>query len=64
MRQVVLPDVVSRSLLSLPGNASAYDPVFAGRKGVSTHRQGAMGREPFCKLNLGRRSEQKIILGD
>ena len=33
VRQVVLPDVVSRSLLTLRGDASANDPVFASRKG-------------------------------
>jgi integrase len=32
-RQVLLPDVVSRSLLTLRGDASANDPVFASRKG-------------------------------
>jgi integrase/recombinase XerD len=33
VRQVLLPDVVSRSLLSLRGEASAADPVFSSRKG-------------------------------
>ena len=32
-RQVLLPDIVSRSLLTLRGDAGANDPVFAGRKG-------------------------------
>jgi integrase/recombinase XerD len=33
VRQVLLPDIVSRSLLSLRGDAGANDPVFASRKG-------------------------------
>jgi integrase/recombinase XerD len=33
MRQVLLPEAVSRSLLSLRGDAGANDPVFASRKG-------------------------------
>ena len=33
VRQVLLPEVVSRSLLSLRGGAGASDPVFASRKG-------------------------------
>jgi integrase/recombinase XerD len=33
VRQVLLPGAVSRSLLSLRGNAGAHDPVFASRKG-------------------------------
>jgi len=33
VRQVLLPDVVSRSLLTLRGDASAKDAVFASRKG-------------------------------
>jgi integrase/recombinase XerD len=33
VRQVVLPEVVSRSLLSLRGDAGANDPVFAKRDG-------------------------------
>jgi site-specific recombinase XerC len=33
VRQVVLPEIVSRSLLSLRGNAGANDPVFAKRNG-------------------------------
>jgi integrase/recombinase XerD len=33
VRQVLLPEVVSRSLLSLRGGAGANDPVFASRKG-------------------------------
>jgi integrase/recombinase XerD len=33
MRQVLLPEVVSRSLLSLRADAGANDPVFASRKG-------------------------------
>jgi integrase/recombinase XerD len=32
VRQVVLPEIVSRSLLSLRGDAGANDPVFASRK--------------------------------
>jgi len=32
-RQVLLPDIVSRSLLTLRGDAGANDPVFASRKG-------------------------------
>ena len=32
VRQVLLPDIVSRSLLSLRGDAGAGDPVFASRK--------------------------------
>jgi integrase/recombinase XerD len=33
VRQVLLPEIVSRSLLSLRGDAGASDPVFASRKG-------------------------------
>jgi integrase/recombinase XerD len=33
VRQVLLPEIVSRSLLSLRGDAGANDPVFASRKG-------------------------------
>jgi integrase/recombinase XerD len=33
VRQVLLPEIVSRSFLSLRGDASASDPVFASRKG-------------------------------
>jgi integrase/recombinase XerD len=33
VRQVLLPEIVSRSLLSLRGDAGATDPVFASRKG-------------------------------
>jgi integrase/recombinase XerD len=33
VRQVLLPDVVSQSLLSLRGDAGANDPVFSSRKG-------------------------------
>jgi integrase/recombinase XerD len=33
VRQVLLPEVVSRSLLSLRGDAGANDPVFASRQG-------------------------------
>ena len=33
VRQVLLPNVVSRSLLSLRGDAGAGDPVFASRQG-------------------------------
>src|SRR5262245_15667447 len=32
-RQVLLPDIVSRSLLTLRGDADANDPVFASRRG-------------------------------
>jgi site-specific recombinase XerD len=34
-RQVLLPDIVSRSLLTLRGDAGSKDPVFASRKGGS-----------------------------
>jgi integrase/recombinase XerD len=33
VRHVLLPEIVSRSLLSLRGNAGAHDPVFVSRKG-------------------------------
>jgi site-specific recombinase XerD len=33
VRQVLLPEIVSKSLLSLRGDAGANDPVFASRKG-------------------------------
>jgi integrase/recombinase XerD len=33
VRQVLLPEIVSRSLLSLRGDAGDNDPVFASRKG-------------------------------
>lgn len=33
VRQILLPEIVSRSLLSLRGDAGANDPVFASRKG-------------------------------
>ena len=32
IRQILLPEIVSRSLLSLRGDAGANDPVFASRK--------------------------------
>src|SRR5262245_54240592 len=35
VRQVLLPDIVSRSLLSLRGDTGVNDPVFANRKGGS-----------------------------
>jgi integrase/recombinase XerD len=33
VRQMLLPEIVSRSLLSLRGDTGANDPVFASRKG-------------------------------
>jgi integrase/recombinase XerD len=33
VRQVLLPEIVSKSLMSLRGDAGANDPVFASRKG-------------------------------
>jgi integrase/recombinase XerD len=33
VRQVLLPEIVSRALLSLRGDAGANDPVFASREG-------------------------------
>jgi integrase/recombinase XerD len=33
VRQVLLPEIVSRSLLSLRGDVGANDPIFASRKG-------------------------------
>jgi integrase/recombinase XerD len=33
VRQILLPEIVSRSLLSIRGDAGADDPVFASRKG-------------------------------
>ena len=37
-RQVLLPEIVSRSLLTLRGDAGANDPVFASRRGRLTAR--------------------------
>jgi integrase/recombinase XerD len=42
VRQVLLPEVVSRSLLSLRGDAGANDPVFASRKGDGHLTEGAV----------------------
>jgi site-specific recombinase XerD len=43
MRQVLLPEVVSRSLLSLRGDAGANDPVFASRQGGSLTERAVNG---------------------
>ena len=43
VRQVLLPEVVSRSLLSLRGDAGANDPVFASRKGGSLTERAVNG---------------------
>ena len=42
VRRVLLPEIISRSLLSLRGDAGANDPVFASRKGGGrlTERHG------------------------
>ena len=40
VRQVLLPEIVSRALLSLRGDAGANDPVFASRKGGLLTQQG------------------------
>jgi hypothetical protein len=40
VRQVLLPEIVSRALLSLSGDAGANDPVFASRKGGPLTQQG------------------------
>jgi integrase/recombinase XerD len=44
-RQVLLPDIVSRSLLTLNGDAGANDPVFASRKGGRLTARGARDGE-------------------
>jgi integrase/recombinase XerD len=44
VRQVVLPEIVSRSLLSLRGDAGANDPVFASRKGGGRLYERAVNR--------------------
>src|SRR5262245_24824621 len=43
VRQVLLPEIVSRSLLSLRGDAGANDPVFASRKGGSLTERAVNG---------------------
>ena len=43
LRQVLLPEVVSRSLLSLRSDAGANDPVFASRKGGSLTERAVNG---------------------
>jgi integrase/recombinase XerD len=43
VRQVLLPEVVSRSLLSLRGDAGVNDPVFASRKGGSITERAVNG---------------------
>jgi integrase/recombinase XerD len=43
VRQVLLPGIVSRSLLSLRGDAGASDPVFASRKGGSLTERAVNG---------------------
>jgi integrase len=43
VRQVLLPEVVSRSLLSLRGDAGANDPVFRSRKGGSLSERAING---------------------
>jgi integrase/recombinase XerD len=40
VRQVLLPEIVSRALLSLRSDAGANDPVFASRKGGPPTQQG------------------------
>src|SRR5215510_8941869 len=40
VRQVLLPEIVSRSLLSLRGDAGVNDPVFPSRKGGSLTERG------------------------
>jgi integrase/recombinase XerD len=40
VRQVLLPEIVSRALLSLRGDAGANDHVFASRKGGPLTQQG------------------------
>ena len=42
VRHVLLPEVVSRSLLTLRGDAGANDPVFASRKGGGRLTEGAV----------------------
>ena len=44
MRQVLLPEIVSRSLLSLRGDAGVNDPVFASRKGDRSRNVPSMAR--------------------
>jgi integrase/recombinase XerD len=39
VRQVLLPEIVSRSLLSLRGDAGANDPVFVNKKGERTYER-------------------------
>jgi integrase/recombinase XerD len=43
VRQVLLPEIVSRSLLSLRGNVGANDPVFASRKGAHLTERAVNG---------------------
>jgi integrase len=43
VRQVLLPEVVSRSLRSLRGDAGANDPVFSSRKGGSLTERAVNG---------------------
>src|SRR5262245_1756319 len=43
VRQVLMPEVVSRSLLSLRGDAGANDPVFASRQGGSLTERAVNG---------------------
>jgi integrase/recombinase XerD len=43
VRQVLLPAIVSRSLLSLRGDAGVNDPVFASRKGGSLTERAVNG---------------------
>ena len=43
VRQVLLPEVVSRSLLSLRDNAGATDPIFRSRKGGSLTERAVNG---------------------
>ena len=44
MRQVLLPEIVGRSLLSLRGDAGVNDPVFASRKGDRSQNVPSMAR--------------------
>jgi integrase/recombinase XerD len=54
VRQVLLPEVVCRALLSLRGDAGANDPVFASRKGghLKERAVNRMLKRALAKTNI------------
>ena len=53
LRQVLLPEIASRSLLSLRGDAGANDPVFVSRKGGSFTERAINGMVKRAAVKAG-----------